>query len=634
MSDPDRLVECAKFFHHHLPADVKALPTAFDDERHALECMRTALLVEAHAAMQQALAAAPDAPVSNAIDLTTDAPGIARTIGGKVITRRSDDVVRPVEYAVGTAPVVDVDESQSPPKVPPHKRAQSLKAAERSIASAHERAERRAAESFMTPEERREKVAERKAERERKKAERESAKRTKASTEDEHDAEGAPREEETKSEQAPEAAQANPPDDDAKTAVAHDLVETLQRVAPMGDAPKRAKRAKRSANESEPEFYSSPAPFDRYLQALEGSGLHPDIRDTLLTGSPAANPGVVITHGPPGCGKTHALLQALADFHDRHPDARCFVCGPTNVSAADLYARAFASGLVGCLALSKENMPPGVPRPRAMELRDARFVFGTVAGRNSPRLVGERFHAVFLDEAGLCTEASTWGLLRPDVRYVWMVGDLKQLGAVTSTEGHALGHDRSLMERLISLGVASTTLDTQRRMHAEICDYPNRTFYDGALLTDQVHETSDPTIAPYRFVDVRGDAQLAGTSSENVLEAQAAVRVALELKRTFANTVLLTPYAAQLQRLRAAQCGVPAYTVDSFQGKEADAVVLSTVRVPASGSGFWADERRLNVALTRARHAMRLVGHGGWDFDTPLGALAADAANRGCLASS
>lgn len=625
MCDPDRLVECAKFFRHHKP-EATHIPPAFESEQHALECMKTALLFEAHEAMQDVLKATPEAPVSNAIDLETGTPGIAHTVAGQVVTSRSDDVVRTVEYNVGTkTSTPDVDHSEPPPKLTSSKISVALKAAERAAANAHRRAESKAAEAFMTPEQLQELNDAKKAERARKKAERAQKKAER----EEEDAGKTPHDAEE------EGRDAQPADDPegapSKTPMPVDPVELLQRVDPMGEEPRRPKRAKKDANDKDTDFYASPAPFDRHLLSLGTSGLHPSLRSTVLTGTPSHNTSVVITHGPPGCGKTHALLDALCAFHASNPDARCFVCAPTNVGAADLYARAFARGIVGCLALSRENMPPGVPKPRAVDLRNARFVFSTVAGRAGPRLDAEQFHAVFLDEAGLCPEAMMWGLLRSAVAYLWMVGDLKQLGAITSKDGAQLGHQRSMMERLVSIGVASTTLLTQRRMHPDICQYPNQAFYGAALITEQAHVSPAPEVAAYGFVDVRGVEANAGTSFENTQEAAAAVELALELKTRFPNTVILAPYTAQLQRIRAARCGVPVYTVDSYQGKEADAVVLTLVRTPRTGSGFWADERRLGVALTRARHVMRIVGHGGWaaeDGGVPLGSVVADAVRR------
>lgn len=613
------LVECAKYFHHHQPQS-GPLPDVFENDKHALECMRDALLFEAHHSLQDALKASPDTPISNAIDLQSDTPGIVRTVAGKIVTQRSDDVVRQVTYELGcTCTFADQarDESAPPPRLTPAKLKRCMHAAEKALARAHERAERRAAESFMSEEERKALADDRRAERERKQQNKPAneAADDDANGGDVHD-------------------QANEEDEPAEgtsdiVKPCPDAVETMHSISVMGEESRR-KRPKKRADVGNPEFYASPAPHDRYLQSLGFSALHPAIRDTVLRGAPAENPNVVITHGPPGCGKTHALLEALREFHDASPDARCFICGPTNISAADLHARAFARGLVGTLALSKENMPPGVPRPRAMDLRTAKFVFSTVAGRAGPRLHGERFDAVWIDEAGMIPESMVWGLLRPEVRHLWMVGDLKQLGAITSMPGLALHHQRSIMERLVGLGVVSKTLNVQRRMHPDICRYPSSAFYADELITEQADASPTAAIVPYAVVHHDGEARVVGTSVENATEAAMVVRQAIELKMRFERTVMLTPYAAQLNRLRAAKSGIEAYTVDSFQGKEADAVVLSLVRTPASGHGFWSDERRLNVALTRAKHAMRVVGHTGWN-DGPLGGLIADASVRGAL---
>ena len=71
--------------------------------------------------------------------------------------------------------------------------------------------------------------------------------------------------------------------------------------------------------------------------------------------------------------------------------------------------------------------------------------------------------------------------------------------------------------------------------------------------------------------------------------------------------VLLTAYTGQCRLLLALKTGNPVHTIDSFQGREADTVILSVVRDGSAGTGFWADERRLVVALTRARRRLVIV---------------------------
>ena len=70
--------------------------------------------------------------------------------------------------------------------------------------------------------------------------------------------------------------------------------------------------------------------------------------------------------------------------------------------------------------------------------------------------------------------------------------------------------------------------------------------------------------------------------------------------------VIITGYSAQLELLKRKFKYV--HTVDSFQGREANAVILSTVR-SGNSIGFWKDYRRVNVALTRAKHVLRIVGN-------------------------
>ena len=627
--DAQRLLECAKWFHHHAPPEAQQpIPSTFADGTEALACMRDALLFEAHQSLQEGLKVVPERLISNPMDLESDQPGIAVvTPGGQVVTRRSDAIIRPITYPIGALEddTTTRDESVAPPVLSQAKRKQALLAAEKAATRAHDRAERRAAETFMTREERKERAAERREERERKRQEKAEAAAAKETPDD------------GKADEADEADGAEEPKaptEAHRAFAAHDAVESAHSIPPLGETPP-AKKPRKTADEAAPEYFASPAPHDRYLQALGDCALHPNLAGTVLRGEPAENPHLQIVHGPPGTGKTHSLLDALEGFHEAFPHARCFICGPSNLAAASLYTRAFARGLVGCLSLSKENMPPGVPRPRAMDLRTAKFVFSTIAGRSGPRLRDERFTAAFCDEAGLCPESIVFGLLRPEMSHLYMVGDLNQLGAITSEPGVGLHHQRSMMERLVSLGVASTTLTVQRRMHPEICEYPSKAFYEGRLVTHEDCVGAPSTLPlPYGFVDLRGEARSVGTSVENVAEAQRAVAIAKELLSAFPRTVLLTPYAAQLKRLRAAQSGIEAHTVDSFQGKESDAVVLSLVRTPAMGPGFWADARRLVVALTRSKHALRIVGHGGWvDEAGPLADLLRDATDRGVVGS-
>jgi superfamily I DNA and/or RNA helicase len=115
-----------------------------------------------------------------------------------------------------------------------------------------------------------------------------------------------------------------------------------------------------------------------------------------------------------------------------------------------------------------------------------------------------------------------------------------------------------------------------------------------------------------------------GTSRSNRGEAAAAAAWVRAHAADDPDVVLLAPYAAQCRLLLAQRTGKEVHTVDSFQGREAGTVVLCAVRDGSAGLGFWEDDRRAVVALTRARTRLVLVATRpeAWPADAPLRALA------------
>jgi DNA replication ATP-dependent helicase Dna2 len=210
-----------------------------------------------------------------------------------------------------------------------------------------------------------------------------------------------------------------------------------------------------------------------------------------------------------------------------------------------------------------------------------------------------------VDEAGQLTEPLTLGLILRARRFV-LIGDDKQLPPVVRTR--ALGH--SMFERLKKHGRALTLLDTQYRMHPDIMEISNRLFYDGRLRSGVGPEERKPFDGvPFEFVPV--DAEASGRS--NAAEAQ----VVAELVRSFLqkggaqgdSIGVVSPFRAQVVLLRQMleDTGVAVDTIERFQGGERDIMILSFVR--SQGTSFVFDDRRLNVAITRARRKLVLVAH-------------------------
>ena len=193
-----------------------------------------------------------------------------------------------------------------------------------------------------------------------------------------------------------------------------------------------------------------------------------------------------------------------------------------------------------------------------------------------------------------------------------MAGDPCQLPSTVSLGGKKLNHHVSLMERLMKLNVETTKLDTQRRMHPLIVSFPNKEFYNGQLKTIYCRDTPDNK--PFSIIDVKGSEEKEGTSFYNHKEATEAISQYHHHKHNYDSVVIIVPYRAQQKYLWGLDGSLHIHTVDSFQGQEADVVIITTVRTTTMG--FWNDRRRLNVALTRARHVLRVIGDvGAWQRD-------------------
>ncbi|XP_019057963.1 PREDICTED: uncharacterized protein LOC104812332 isoform X2 [Tarenaya hassleriana] len=257
------------------------------------------------------------------------------------------------------------------------------------------------------------------------------------------------------------------------------------------------------------------------------------------------------------------------------------------------------------------------------------------------------FDAVVIDEAAQALEPATLiplQLLKSRGTKCIMVGDPKQLPAtVISNVASKFLYECSMFERLQRAGCPVHMLTHQYRMHPEICRFPSMHFYDNKLLdgdkmsskSASFHETR--YLGPYIFYDiVDGQEHRSGDSGSmslcNEREAEAAVHLLNFFKNRFPSEFvpgrigIITPYKRQLSVLRSrfssafgsqAVADMELNTVDGFQGREVDILVLSTVRASdttsggndRSGIGFVADVRRMNVALTRAKLSLWILGN-------------------------
>jgi hypothetical protein len=242
---------------------------------------------------------------------------------------------------------------------------------------------------------------------------------------------------------------------------------------------------------------------------------------------------------------------------------------------------------------------------------------------------------IVVDEAAQATEVASLiplqHLADNQSRCV-LVGDPCQLPAtVLSRAAQAVLYHRSLFARLQQCDFPVRMLDTQYRMHPTIARFPSEHFYAGELTNGQNVSERPPEkyteckiFGPTVVWDIDSTETKAGTSVKNPVEAAVLARLLLALfsqhpTTDFSGKIgVLTPYQAQRSEILGAcrllsqrqRQWVEVNTVDAFQGREKDIIIFSCVRANAGkGIGFLADKRRMNVALTRARHAVWVLGN-------------------------
>ena len=402
---------------------------------------------------------------------------------------------------------------------------------------------------------------------------------------------------------------------------------------------------------------------------------------------------IAILHGPPGTGKTTAVIELMRQAVRR--GQKVLACAPSNLAVDNMLERLLAHGERAIRLGHPARVLPalrehtldlmvedhddtrqarklakkafslfrqagkwtrGKPEPglrqqlrqegrallsdaRQLEalaveriLNGASVVCATLTGLDSEILGQRQFDLAVIDEAAQSTEPVCWlPLLRS--KSLVLAGDHCQLPpTILSQEAAHEGFGVSLMERLVSLygPLVTRRLTVQYRMHEAIMNFSSLQFYDadleahdsvrGHLLCELPSVAANPlTQTPVQFIDTAGagydeEPEPDGKSRLNPQEAELVgrkVRSLLEAGVSAEAIAVIAPYAAQVRLLREklAVPGLEIDSVDGFQGREKEAVVLSLVRSNAEGEvGFLADVRRMNVALTRARRKLLVIG--------------------------
>ena len=286
---------------------------------------------------------------------------------------------------------------------------------------------------------------------------------------------------------------------------------------------------------------------------------------------------------------------------------------------------------------------------------DARVIACTLTGSAHHLLTGRRFPTLFIDEAAQALEAACWIAIQKADRVV-LAGDHRQLPpTIKSPAAMSGGLDKTLMQTICEKQPRCVSmLNVQYRMADDIMQFPNKEFYDGCLYSDpsvkyrgildwdtpiewiEAEEPDDSDISnsadnfDYSDPITFGESSAPdGISRVNPAEAQLALQTLHDyLERIGRDRILyerldigiISPYKGQVHLLRRMMRQdsywkpfrqlISINTVDGFQGQERDIILISMVRNNAQGQvGFLADLRRMNVAITRARMKLLIIGH-------------------------
>lgn len=389
----------------------------------------------------------------------------------------------------------------------------------------------------------------------------------------------------------------------------------------------------------------------------------------MILGCKGAPPYVIF--GPPGTGKTMTLVEAILQVYKTRSRSRVLICAASN-SAADHILEKLITNEVAQVKESEIFRLNATSRPyhdlQAEHIRYCYFVesvfrcpplealmryrviISTYTSSSLLRAEGiERGHFshIFLDEAGQASEPECMvpvANLCGKETVVVLAGDPKQLGPVIqSKDAEARGLGKSFLERLFEhenylnedIGFV-TKLVRNYRCHPAILDLPSNLFYEGKLLACKENSCSAIPSSdllpnkefPILFIGIQGCDEREGNNPSwfNRIEASKVVDFIQKLRDSSsmseADIGVITPYQQQVVKIRKVletydMLGVKVGSVEQFQGQEREVIIVSTVRSTLKHTefdrahclGFLSNPRRFNVAVTRARSLLVIIGN-------------------------
>ena len=243
---------------------------------------------------------------------------------------------------------------------------------------------------------------------------------------------------------------------------------------------------------------------------------------------------------------------------------------------------------------------------------EAQVILGTPIGLYDARINHLKFNTLIMDEAGQCIEPLAWCIFPLAAKFV-LAGDHYQLPpTVLSKEAATLGLNQSILEKCITAVENVFLLNTQYRMRQAIAGFSSNYFYNGLLQTAAHLGNTGTHIC---FIDTAGSGFNEkhgnnGMSLQNEGELQIVQKLIEMESFNPLTTAFISPYAGQVAAAKEIlPSAMRISTIDSFQGQEQECIFLSLVRSNDDGDiGFLKDYRRMNVAITRAKEQLIIIG--------------------------
>ncbi|KAF7684217.1 ATP-dependent helicase upf1 [Astathelohania contejeani] len=358
---------------------------------------------------------------------------------------------------------------------------------------------------------------------------------------------------------------------------------------------------------------------------------------------------LTLIQGPPGTGKT--ITSAIIAYNiSKIFKGKVLVVSPSNTAVDHLTSKLAKTGLnvLRVVGRSRESIPSSVddlslhvavskkfPNADNLDVRkkskviklkkklitDADVITCTCVTAGKKLLQTGQFPFVIIDEAGTCTEPLNLIPLVNGCKKLILVGDQKQLGPtlINHLALRKAGYGISLFERFIERGWIPHMLNVQYRMHPLLCEFPANTFYSGLIkngisISDRITFIGLPM--PTFFYACLSGEEIGPTGTSYLNPGEGIICEDL-IARMEAHGIqpeqigVITPYECQRSHLiHRLGPSIEVASVDAFQGREKDFIIVSFVRSSHHQSlGFVDDPRRLNVTLTRARYGLILIGN-------------------------